>query len=198
MKIEITQNCCEACGTAIAGYNSVLSGIAGSRYRQLCTLCFNAEVAHQHGLDDFENIQLDPVGIIDCSGNTHEFHFQTMLLGGIVSLRAFELNAGDRGGYEFQLIGDPEDDLFTLLGRLIQKIRKRLSVQHIAVDGIHGLQIIDGTVRGHIEWDEDEAGRVPLMVIDGQRISWDQFGEMVMSHEGWQFKLEIVDPSDDV
>lgn len=189
---------CESCGTAVAGYNSVLCGTTGERHRLLCTLCFNAEVARQHGLEEFENIQLDPVGLVDCVGDTHEFHFQTMLLGGLVSLRAFELNDGDHAGYQFQVVGDPEDDLFTLLGLLIQKIRKRLSVRHLAVIGGHGLQIVDGTVRGHIESDEEEEGRVPLVIIDGQRISWDQLGQMVMSHEGWQFKLEIVDPSDDV
>ncbi len=27
---------------------------------------------------------------------------------------------------------------------------------------------------------------------------WEEFGQMLMSHEGWQFKLELVYPSDDV
>lgn len=50
--------------------------------------------------------------------------------------------------------------------------------------------------RGSIwhRWD----GRVPLMVVDGREISWERFGQMLMSHEGWQFKLEISDPSDEV
>ncbi|MCF8179586.1 MAG: hypothetical protein K9J74_13855 [Sulfuritalea sp.] len=87
--------------------------------------------------------------------------------------------------------------MFALLGRLIQRIRKALSVNHIE-DGPHGLQIVDDTVRGQIEWDEDEDGRVPLMVVDGREISWEDFGQMLMSREGWQFKLEIFDPSDEV
>lgn len=87
--------------------------------------------------------------------------------------------------------------MFALLGRLIQRIRKALSVKHIE-DGQNGLQIVDDTVRGRIEWDDDEDGRVPLMVVDGREISWEEFGQMLMSHEGWQFKLEIFDPSDEV
>ena len=43
-----------------------------------------------------------------------------------------------------------------------------------------------------------EDGRLPMLVIDGNEISWDQFGRMVMGFEGWQFKLEIKDRSDEV
>lgn len=87
--------------------------------------------------------------------------------------------------------------MLALLGRLIQRIRKALSVKYIE-DGQHGLQIVDDTVRGRIEWDDDEDGRVPLMVVDGREISWEEFGQMLMSLEGWQFKLEIFDRSDEV
>ena len=41
-------------------------------------------------------------------------------------------------------------------------------------------------------------GRVPLMVVDGRESSWAAFGQMLMSLEGWQFRLEIFDPSDEV
>jgi hypothetical protein len=196
-EINMHQDRCEECGEITPGYDTVHYGSMDSGYRQLCTRCFNAEVAELHGLDDFENIRLEPIGLTDCAGEEHQFHFQTRLLGGIVSLEAFELREGNPAGYTFQLIGKPEEDLFALLGRLIQRICKALSVKHIE-DGQHGLQIVDDTVRGRIEWDDDEDGRVPLMVVDGREISWEEFGQMLMSHEGWQFKLEIFDPSDEV
>jgi len=188
---------CEECGEKTPGYDTVHYGSMDGGYRLLCTRCFNAEVAKMSGLDDFENTQLQPIGIADCAGEDHKFHFQTRLLGDIVSLEAFELLDGNPAGYKFQLIGDPEDDLFALLGRLIQKIRRTLSIKHIR-DGDHGLQIVDETVRGRIEWDDDEDGRVPLMVVDGREISWEEFGQMLMSLEGWQFKLEIFDRSEEI
>jgi hypothetical protein len=196
-KADMQQDRCEKCGEITPGYDTVHYGSLDSGYRQLCTLCFNAEVAELHGLDDFENIRLEPVGLRDCAGVEHRFHFQTRLLGGIVSLEAFELHEGNPAGYKFQLIGDPEDELFALLGKLIQRIRKALSIRHIE-DGDHGLQIINEMVRGRIEWDPDEDGRVPLVVVDGREISWEEFGQILMSHEGSQFKLQIFDPSDDV
>jgi hypothetical protein len=117
------------------------------------------------------------------------------LLGPGVSLDAFELRNGEPAGYYFQIIGDPEDDLLVLLGRLIEKMRRALPVQHLK-GGDYGLQIADdGVVRGWIEWGDAQDGRLPLLVIDGREIDWDQFGQL-MSYEGWQFKLTLADKSE--
>ena len=188
---------CETCRKITPGYDSVHFGSKDSTTRLLCTQCFNAEVAQRLGLDGFENIRLEPIGIADATGEDHQFHFTTRLLGDIVSLEAFELHEGQQVGYQFQLLGQPEDDLFKLLGQLIQRIRKALSVKHIE-ESQYGLQIAENLVKGRIEWDQNEGGRVPVIVVDGREISWEAFGQMLMSHEGAQFKLEIFDPSDDV
>jgi hypothetical protein len=115
-----------------------------------------------------------------------------------VALDAFELRDGYPAGYQFQAIGDPEGDLLALLGRLIEKMRRALSIQHV-IDGELGLEIADHqVVRGKIGWDEDQDGRVPLLIIDGREITWEEFGRMCMTYEGWQFKLQIHDKSEEV
>ena len=43
-----------------------------------------------------------------------------------------------------------------------------------------------------------EDGRLPMLVIDGKEISWEQFGRMVMGFEGWQFRMEIKDRSEEI
>ena len=48
------------------------------------------------------------------------------------------------------------------------------------------------------EWDGSEDGRIPLLVIDGQDVSWNEFGRMLMSFEGWQFRVAIRDRSEEV
>jgi len=111
----------------------------------------------------------------DCAGERREFHFRMRLHGSIAVLDAFEFRAGAPGGYQFQILGKPDDESFSLLGRLIERMRRSLSVRHL-VRGAHGTQIADRTVCGRIEWDESEDGRVPLLVIDGQKISWDELG----------------------
>ena len=37
-----------------------------------------------------------------------------------------------------------------------------------------------------------------MVVIDGREISWNKLGRMVATFEGWQFKLEFRDRSDEI
>ncbi len=187
---------CEGCGESTPDYDIVSYGTTGQGYRQLCSGCFNAEMARHTGHAGFANASFEPIGMVDRAGERHEFHFQTRLLGDVVALDAFELRDGDPAGYRFQVVGHPDDDVLVLLGRLIEKMRRALSVQHLT-EGEYGLQIADRTVLGRIEWDDSEVERTPLIVVDGREISWEDFGRMLMTFEGWQFKLEICDPSEE-
>lgn len=186
---------CSACGQITPRYAIVNCGSVEKGYRQLCSRCFNAEVVQLDGLDKFEHLNFKPVRLVDCTGQPHDFHFRTHLFGTGVALDAFELRNGDPAGYQFQMIADPEEDLLVLLGRLIEKIRRALSVKHLT-DGELGLQIADHQLtRGTIAWDDAHDGHVPLLIIDGREITWEDFGRMLMTFEGWQFKLEIRDKS---
>jgi hypothetical protein len=188
---------CDGCGELTPSYDLVNYGSMERGYRQLCGRCFNTEVARLTGLQEFEHVRFEPVGLTDSQGEAHTFHFRTRLLGTGVALDAFELRDGDPAGYQFQVMGDAAEDRLALLGRLIAKMRRALSSKHLKHDGL-GLHIADQTVRGRIEWDDASAGQVPLLVIDGREITWEELGRMLMSFEGWQFKLEIRDPSEEI
>ena len=115
-----------------------------------------------------------------------------------IALDAFELRDGNPAGYIFQIIGNLGEDQFVLFGRLVEKMRRALSVKHLNNDD-YGLQISDqGIVRGRIESDESPDGGLPLLVIDGREIGWEQFGQMLMTYEGSQFKLTIADKSEEL
>jgi hypothetical protein len=188
---------CEACGTAVPSYDAVRYGSIERGYRELCTSCFNAEVASALGLEGFEHVRLEPVMMADCAGEQHEFHFQIRLLGDVMALEAFELKAGVPGGYQFEILGEPDGEPLPLLGSLIERMRRSLSVRYLVRDE-DGARIADQTVCGRIEWDASGDGRVPLLIIDGRDVSWDEFGRMLMSFEGWQFRVAIRDRSEDV
>ena len=104
-----------------------------------------------------------------------------------------------RKGYEFQQIDlDPEREPLEIMALLLQKMRRALAYKHLEQTE-HGMHFTEGNVvRGHITWDDETDGQQPLVVIDGKEFSWTQLGRMVMSYEGWQFKLEIKDPSEEV
>ncbi|MGH8327442.1 MAG: DUF7713 domain-containing protein [Steroidobacteraceae bacterium] len=187
---------CEACGTAVPSYDAVSYGSIERGYRELCTRCFNAEVASALGLERFEQVQLEPVVMTDCAGEQHEFHFQIRLLGDVMALDAFELKGGVPGGYQFEILGEPDGEPLPLLGSLIARMRRSLSVRYLVSDE-DGAHIADQTVCGRIEWDASGDGRVPLLVVDGRDVSWDEFGRMLMSFEGWQFRVAIRDRSEE-
>lgn len=154
------------------------------------------------GIEKFEQLEFEPVRVVDCEGTPHDFHFRTRLFGRGgepgVALDAFELvGAGIPGGHQFLVIGDPDGDLVALLGRLIEKIRRALEVRHLEADG-GSLRIAERVVAGRIEWDPVEERRGPVVVVDGQEIPWHQLGMMLEAFEGWQFRLEIVEMSDEV
>jgi len=181
---------CAGCGADVPSYDVTHYGTAEHGYRVLCSRCFSTEVAKISGIDNFDTARLEPIGLTDCAGELHQFHFVTRLLGTMVTLDAFELQDGNPTGYQFQLIGDPEEDLFDLLGRLVGRIRKALSVKHVTdnTDG-HGRQIAEQSVRGRIEYGDSEGVHTPIVVVDGQEISWAELGRMVSAFEGWQIKL---------
>ena len=53
-------------------------------------------------------------------------------------------------------------------------------------------------MRGRIECDADNDDRMPLLAVDGKEITWQEMGRMLMTFEGFQFKLDIRDKSEEV
>jgi hypothetical protein len=195
-KAKVKQVRCVTCHENVPNFEVVSLGSIEKGYRELCSRCFNTEMAQLGGLAGFEHFDLKPVSLTDVAGKSHEFHFRTHLFGTGVGLDAFEIRGGHPAGYQFKVIGEPEEDLLVLLGRLIEKIRRGLSRKHLKKKQ-YGVQIADRVVCGTIEWDQAQDGSVPLLNIDGTEITWEQLGHMLMSFEGWQFKLEIGDKSEE-
>jgi len=151
---------CVACHESVPNFEVVSVGSIEKGYRELCSRCFNTEMAQLDGLMGFEHLDLKPVALTDADGKPHEFHFRVYLFGSGVALDAFEIRGGHPGGYQFQIIGEPEEDLLVLLGRLIEKIRRGLSRKHLKKDK-YGVQIADRIVCGKIAWDEAQDGSAP-------------------------------------
>ena len=187
--------CCEQCRERPVAVNY---GTAGGEQRKLCSRCYNTLVAQECGLD-FEHTDFEPIELTDARGNQHTFHFETFHYVSGVSLKAVEMRDGETRGYVFEVAGESEaEEPLELFGRLFQKMQRGLALQHIDERDL-GPGINDaGTVRARIEWDEDQDGQVPLVVIDGREFTWEQLGRMMMSYEGWQLKLQIHDMTEDI
>ncbi len=99
MKPPKDQVRCAQCSQMKPSYDIISCGSLETGYRELCTQCFNQEIAKLGGLDKFEHANFTPVALADCTGEDHEFHFRTRLLGPKVAIDAFELRDGEPGGY---------------------------------------------------------------------------------------------------
>lgn len=162
--------------------------------RLLCLRCFNESVAARSGVE-FEHVDFPPLELTDSDGRSRRFEFALRLLGDRLALDAQELVDGERTGRLSQVLGVPTDDPFEMQARLVARVRRQLTQRHLEVGPDGRLGIKDFTARGQITWDEEQGGSVPLLLIDGREVTWEEFGRMLMTFEGWQFRLEIVDKS---
>jgi len=196
----MTADTCDGCGKSLAPLGSVHLGSIEKGYRHLCLRCYNAVIAEHSGID-FEHVDFQPVTVADADGVPHEFRFFARLLGDGIALAAHEIKDDDSEGYEFHVIGpDPEGEPLELFRQLFEKMRRALAQKHLQrVDGF-GLRFAEsGIVRGRVSSDPDHdfGDQVPMLVIDGEPISWKRFGQMLMSYEGFSFKLEVYDNSEE-
>ncbi|TMA62120.1 MAG: hypothetical protein E6J69_19460 [Deltaproteobacteria bacterium] len=198
MSVAIRTERCEDCGHQVPTYDTIHLTLSAKQSR-ICTRCFNALIAKRVGVD-FEHPNFAPIVLEDAAGTTHEFHFRTRHGGDHVAVEAFEIADHQAGGYEFQVLGDPSDDPIRIFQQLFERMRRALGRKHIE-ENEHGPQIAKSAegwvVRGQIEWDDEEQGRVPRLVIDGKGYSWEQIGRMLMSFEGFRLKMETYDRSEE-
>ena len=148
---------------------------------------------------DLEIEELAPheVTINGAKGKPHTFSICQLLLPAGIMLEAEELGKGESAGYRFAVFGDYDSDVQTLYDELLTKVTRGISQTYIKRRK-RGPEIVGNRVVGVIACDEQHEDRIPLVIVDGKRYTWAQLGKMLMTFEGWQFKLDIVDSADDV
>ncbi len=187
---------CEECGSRIRFAEGVRLEGPGRAVRLLCNKCFNQFKAKAMDLD-FEHPAFSPVTMEDCEGVRHRFEIRTMLMGELVTLRAVEELGNGAVGYEIEVLGNPEDDPMELFQRLYERLHRELGRKHLVETDLGTRIGEDLVVRARITWDDKSDGRVPLLVIDGRTVTWDELGRLLMSCEGWNVKIEIFERGDE-
>ena len=196
MNNNFTSQKCTDCGTAVSTYDGVYLS-DGEIRNFLCSKCYNESISKAIGLN-FDHLSFHPVVLTDRDGMNHTFHFQTRLFGDKVHIQALEIIKGGPKGYKFSVHGHAEDDLFALFEKLVNRMRRELERKHIEPSDFTRYRITnENVVRGQITWDDDTDGAVPCFVIDGKELSWHEFGRMLMSYEGFHFKFEIFEGTEE-
>jgi hypothetical protein len=189
------KRCCD-CETEVSNYDGVYLS-TGDTSRFLCSKCYNKSISEAIGLN-FDHLSFHPILLTDKDGTDHTFHFQTHLFGDKVNIQALEIKECEPKGYEFSVHGEAEDDLFDLFAKLVDRLHRELERKHIEPSDLTRYKITnEDIVRGHITWDDETDGLVPCIIIDGTELSWHEFGRMLMTYEGFHFKLEIFEGNEE-
>jgi hypothetical protein len=144
---------------------------------------------------DYAHVSFDPLTLQDLDGVPHTFEFRPHIFSDQLTLQALEV--GPERGYEFSVIADAEQDLFVTFQTLFERMRRELGRRHIEPEG-SGYRITEGdVVRGQITDDPESLEQMPLLIIDGKPITWEELGRMVAPYAGFRFKLEIFDRSEE-
>ena len=193
---QMNKEQCTACKNTTQSTTGVFVKIKQD-YQFLCINCYNDMMAEGLGIE-FDNISFNPITLKDTDEIEHTFIFQTRLIGYQVIIEAKEQLNDDSEGYQFSVLGDPDGDLFDLFKVLFERMRRALSQKHIEPSDLTKYRITDqDTVRGYITGGIEGSVGSPMVVIDGKEIEWHEFGRMLSSYEGFNFKLEIFDKTEE-
>lgn len=190
------KNRCDECTKEVPDAHGVNTTIK-DKSLFLCAVCWNKYISKRMGIN-FKLIDVKLITLDDCEGIPHTFHIQTLFTPGGLKVEAKEILKGGKIGYHFAVLEKDSSKQADLILDLYAKIKRGLSNKYIKKSQGGDDFIKDQTVVGRIEWDDNYNGDLPELWIDGRRITWTDFGKLLMSFEGWQFKMDIVDPCDDI
>lgn len=190
---------CQWCGKNSNGYGMVVLHIKEDQPSQLiCNDCYNGYMADMLEIEDYEGYEEELI-FKDCDGIDHCFQIMKKIFPTGTLWEAVELLDKDKVGYLFQIHQEIEDDSREVLKRLYSKIQKGLSKKFIVKESSlgHGYNtLINNNAEGRIEWDDNYDGHIPKFIIDGKEYSLEELGKMIMTYEGWNFKLEVIEPTE--
>jgi hypothetical protein len=130
----------------------------------------------------------------DVDGNIHIFEIGKHIFPTGVKWVAYEIIDGEIEGYQFGLHADLDDDPVKSLQELYGKINEGLSKIYVNRERGHGrtfYTLPHDSIVGRIEWDDDQNGESPKIIIDGKPYTWHEVGKMMMSYEGWNLTIKI-------
>jgi hypothetical protein len=129
----------------------------------------------------------------DCNGKQRKFRFRSIETASpLIRMEAHEIREDRQPGYYFREIG-MADHLVLLRGNLNLKIKEALSRRYIIEqkEGHSKWEMLTDELKGYIDY--DEVHRRTYLVMDGYRVTWDEFKDLVSAYEGFFFKIKFED-----
>ena len=112
---------------------------------------------------------------------------------------AIEITKNDSPGYEFNILSDIDTETDIAEKKLIEKIIDGINTRYLSKNGKYFQMGAKDMLRGRIGYNEDlsDTEYENTLVVDGKRVTIEQFVKLLEPYEGWQFEFKIIDPSED-
>jgi hypothetical protein len=171
---------------------------------QVCDRCLNEQVSARTGWLRLPDPQ--PVETVRAAdGREVRFCYRlTWAPSGVMSAEAEEADQPPGDGFRFGVYGEHDADPDAVLAQLRRVVHREVGRAYLepqesgAEIGGTRWMIAGDEVAGRIDWSGDGSVREPSVVIDGRRFDWGEFGRLVASFEGWEFRMRLDDSSDGV
>lgn len=130
-----------------------------------------------------------------------DYHFKISTFevpSGLESEAMEVVNEKDREPYLFQVLNDFDADVEQCELLLKTKIKEGIDKRYLRMrDGKLEIEK-SGMICGRIEWNDDfsTTNFDSYFVVDGKRITVEDFVELLQPYEGFHFQFSIKDPSD--
>jgi hypothetical protein len=99
--------------------------------------------------------------------------------------------------YEFSILSSFDTDIEYAELQLKAKIKRGINKRYLKnYKGRLGLGK-ENEIVGRINWDQIVDDGSMILSVDGKRLTKDQFWEILSPYEGWQFKLKIIDRTEE-
>jgi hypothetical protein len=153
----------------------------------LCDRCYDARVSEESGWPRLPEPPR-PETIVDPDGRRHRISYRVWRSPGGIAVEASE---GDRSfeGYYAQVVGRHDADVAALVARTKAAIRRRIMCQDLERSPSGNMIMAGIELHGRLVW--QDGGMPYAVVVDGRRMSWEEFGLAMEPYEGWEFRLSF-------
>jgi hypothetical protein len=157
----------------------------------LCDGCFDERISAATGWPRLP-APPPPVVVAGPDGCGHRLRIRLWRTPGGISAEAVEQLPGGDGddGFQVKVFGEHDADPAVLLAELDERVRAEVGRQYLERGHHAGWQVAGLEVAGRVSASADGP---PDVVVDGRRLSWEEFGQAVSSLDGWWFRMTFGD-----
>ena len=175
---------CKNCGKEARVHLTDLDG----KTNLYCMDCHNDLLADTIGISHFKDYTRT------YTVKRHTFEIQLVMNPLGLLWEASETN----GGYYFSLYAKLDSDPFVCLQELYTRINRGVSNKYLKKGERQYKYFLKSSKGiGRIEGGPDNYNNVPSIIIDGKKLTWEEFGRTISVYEGHNLKFNLVDPGDD-